>query len=56
MAEKQRKRALKGSHIQIRVTEAQKTVLVKAATKKGLSLSSWILMVSLAAANEGAGT
>lgn len=36
--------------IQIRVTDAQKTKLAEAAARAGLGLSSWMLTVSLAAA------
>lgn len=54
MAAKQRKKVLKEKSIQIRVTEAQKTTLTKAAERAGLGLSSWMLSVSLAAASKPA--
>jgi uncharacterized protein (DUF1778 family) len=55
MATKQpKKKALKEKSIQIRVTEAQKATLVKAADKAGIGLSSWMLTVSLAAAGKSA--
>jgi hypothetical protein len=50
MAAKPRKKVLKEKSVQIRVTEAQKATLAKAAERAGLGLSSWMLSVSLAAA------
>lgn len=48
----QRKRARKSKGILIRVTEAQKRELSEAAKSTGLGLSSWMLMVSLRAAQK----
>lgn len=48
----QRKRARKSKGILIRVTEAQKRELSEAAKMTGLGLSSWMLMVSLRAAQK----
>ena len=50
---KKPEKALKEKSIQIRVTKAQKDALSKAATKAGFGLSSWMLRVSLAAAEGG---
>ena len=50
---KRPEKALKEKSIQIRVTKAQKDALSKAATKAGFGLSSWMLRVSLAAAEGG---
>jgi len=47
-----KKKALKEKTIQLRVTAAQKAILMKAANKAGIGLSSWMLTVSLAAANK----
>ncbi len=52
MAAKRRKKVLKEKSVQIRVTEAQKATLAKAAERAGLGLSSWMLSVSLAAAGK----
>ena len=49
--EKPATKGLKTAHIQIRATKTQKKVLAKAAKKAGIGLSTWMLMVSLAAAN-----
>ncbi len=48
-----KKKPLKEKSIQIRVTDQQKAILVKAATKAGIGLSSWMLMLCLAAAEKG---
>lgn len=48
MAKKKRRKAIrKEKSILIRVTEAQKEALAKAAEKAGLGLSSWMLTVAL---------
>ena len=45
----------KEESIRIRVTEAQKRTLTRAATKAGLGVSSWLLSVGLQAAAKGPG-
>lgn len=53
---KRRKKTRKEATIQIRVTDAQKKTLGEAAERAGLGLSSWMLTVSLAAADKAAGS
>lgn len=48
---KRRKTVRKDNHIQIRVTAEEKAKLSAAATKAGLGVSSWMLTVSLEAAD-----
>jgi uncharacterized protein (DUF1778 family) len=47
---KRRKKVRKDLSIQIRVTADQKKILVDAATRAGLGLSSWLLTTGLQAA------
>lgn len=49
---KRRKEVRKDQDIRIRVTEEQKQTLTDAATRAGLGLSSWLLMVGLREAKE----
>jgi uncharacterized protein (DUF1778 family) len=49
---KRRKEVRKDQDIRIRVTEEQKQTLTDAATRTGLGLSSWLLMVGLREAKE----
>jgi hypothetical protein len=46
------KKTAKEVSIQIRATKAQKAKLAKAAEKRGLGLSTWMLMLSLAEAEK----
>ena len=55
MAAKRRKKITKDKSIQVRVTDEQKEILAKAATRSGLGLSSWLLAVGLRAAQENQG-
>jgi uncharacterized protein (DUF1778 family) len=52
------KALLKADSIRIRVNAAQKQALTEAATRAGLGVSSWLLMLGLREADErrGAGT
>jgi hypothetical protein len=47
-----RKAVRKEALIPVRVTAAQKRILVTAATKAGLGVSPWLLMLGLRAAKE----
>ena len=49
---KRRKEVRKDQDIRIRVTEEQKQTLTDAATRAGLGVSSWLLMLGLREANE----
>ena len=49
---KRRKDVRKEDTVRIRVTTEQKEALTEAATKAGLSLSSWLLAVGLRAAQD----
>jgi uncharacterized protein (DUF1778 family) len=53
MAVKRRKKVTKDRSIQVRVTEGQKEILVKAAERAGLGVSSWLLMLGLREADAG---
>jgi uncharacterized protein (DUF1778 family) len=46
-ASKTKGKILKSSQIHIRVTDDQKTALTEAATRAGLGVSSWLLMLGL---------
>lgn len=50
-----RKAVRKEKSIQVRVTDAQKATLTKAADKAGLGVSSWLLMLGLNAAQKADG-
>jgi uncharacterized protein (DUF1778 family) len=50
---KRRKDIRKDQDIRIRVTEGQKQTLTEAATRAGLGLSSWMLMLGLREAGAG---
>jgi uncharacterized protein (DUF1778 family) len=56
-AKKRRKpKALrKEADVRIRVTDAQKKVLVEAAARSGIGVSSWLLMLGLREAQKAAG-
>jgi uncharacterized protein (DUF1778 family) len=49
---KRRKEVRKDQDIRIRVTADQKQTLTDAATRAGLGVSSWMLMLALREANE----
>lgn len=49
---KRRKEVRKDQDIRIRVTEEQKQTLTDAATRAGLGMSSWLLMLGLREAGE----
>lgn len=53
MATKRRKKVTKDKSIQVRVTDAQKEILAKAAERAGVGLSTWLLLVGLREAGAG---
>ena len=55
-AKKRRKAIRKDKAVLVRVTEAQKETLAKAAEKAGLGLSSWMLTVALKEAERSGGS
>jgi uncharacterized protein (DUF1778 family) len=50
---KRRKEVRKDQDIRLRVTEEQKQTLTDAATRAGLGVSSWLLMLGLREASAG---